>query len=190
MTMKKLLFACLFFVAWPALGAELEGVKLDDKIAAGKQELVLNGLALRTRFFFKVYVAGLYLPQKTQSDQAALEMPGAKRMTLVMLRDVDSDSFTQSLRAALRDSNGEADLERLKPQIDALFAAMQRIGEAKKAAIIVLDFTPGAGTSLIVNGTVEMKPVAGDEFFAALLRIWIGQGPVADQMKKSLLGTP
>jgi len=186
----KLLSALLLFVAWPVLGAELEGIKLDDKIAAGKQELQLNGLALRTRFFFKVYVAGLYLPQKTQDAQAALSMPGQKRMTLVMLRDVDADSFSKSLRAALHDSNSPAELERLKPQIDALFAAIERIGEAKKGATIVLDFVPTAGTSLTVNGTVEMKPVAGDDFFAALLRIWLGQGPVAEQMKKALLGTP
>src|SRR5258708_4934485 len=125
--LRKIIF-CTAFLAWPAFAAELEGVKLDDKLTAGQQELQLNGLALRTRFFFKVYVAGLYLPQKTQSAQAALDMPGAKRMTLVMLRDVDSDSFTQSLRAALRDSNSAADLERLKPQVEALFAAIQHIG--------------------------------------------------------------
>ena len=117
-------------------------------------------------------------------------MPGPKRMNLVMLRDVDADSFSKSLRAALKDSNSEADLERLKPQIEALFAAIERIGEAKKGAVIALDFAPGAGTSLTVNGAQEMKPVAGDDFFAALLRIWLGQGPVAEQMKKALLGTP
>jgi len=182
--------ALLLLFTFNVQGAELEGVRLDDKLAAGKQELQLNGLALRTRFFFKVYVAGLYLPQKTQDAQAALTMPGSKRMTLVMLRDVDSDSFTQSLRAALKDSNSEADLERLKPQVEELFAAIQRIGEAKKGSTIVLDFAPGTGTSLSVNGATEMKPVASDEFFAALLKIWLGEGPVAEQMKKALLGAP
>jgi len=186
----RLLAPVFLLLAFSVQAAELEGVKLDDKLIAGKQELQLNGLALRTRFFFKVYVAGLYLPQKTQDAQAALTMPGQKRMTLVMLRDVDSDSFTQSLRAALKDSNSEADLERLKPQVEALFAAIQRIGEAKKGSTIVLDFVPGTGTNLSVNGATEMKPVANDEFFAALLRIWLGQGPVAEQMKKALLGAP
>src|SRR3954470_23655680 len=106
--LRKLIFY-MAFVAWPAFAAELEGVKLDDKLTAGKQELQLNGMAVRTRFFFKVYVAGLYLPQKTQSAQAALDMPGTKRMTLVMLRDVDSEAFTKSLRAALHDSNSAAE---------------------------------------------------------------------------------
>jgi len=186
----KLLPLVFLLLCFSVKAAELDGVRLDDRVSAGKQELQLNGLALRTRFFFKVYVAGLYLPQKTQDAQAARTMPGPKRMNLVMLRDVDADSFSKSLRAALKDSNSEADLERLKPQVEALFAAIQRIGEAKKGATIVLDFVPAAGTSLTVNGTVEMKAVAGDDFFAALLRIWLGQGPVAEQMKKALLGTP
>jgi hypothetical protein len=187
--MKRLLLL-LAFLALPAFAAELEGVKLDDKARAGAQELQLNGLALRTRFFFKVYVAGLYLPQKTQSAQAVFEMPGAKRMQLVMLREVDAESFSKSLRAALHDSNSEAELAKLKPQIDALFDAIHRIGEAKKGATIVLDFAPGSGTSLTVNGAVEAREIPGDDFFVALLKIWLGEGPVAGQMKKALLGAP
>jgi hypothetical protein len=189
MTMRLFAFLCSLLVL-PAVAAELDGVRLDDRVTAGTQELQLNGMAVRTRFFFKVYVAGLYLPQKTQSAQAVFDMPGTKRMTLVMLRDVDSDAFTKSLRAALHDSNSAADLERLKPQIDALFAAIQRIGEAKKGATIVLDFAPGAGTTLLVNGAVEAKQIPGDDFFTALLRIWLGEGPVAANMKKALLGGP
>lgn len=148
----RVLSAFLVLLALPAWAAELDGVRLDDRVNTGKQELQLNGMALRTRFFFKVYVAGLYLPLKTQDAKLAIDMPGHKRMTLVMLRDVDADSFSKSLRAALHDSNGAADLERLKPQVDALFAAIERIGEAKKGAVIVLDFAPPAGTSLTVNG--------------------------------------
>jgi hypothetical protein len=49
---------------------------------------------------------------------------------------------------------------------------------------------PASGTSLAVNGRLEMKPVGGDDFFVALLKVWMGEGPVAAQMKKALLGTP
>lgn len=172
----------------PAFAAELEGVKLDDKARAGAQELQLNGVALRTRFFFKVYVAGLYLPEKTQSAQGALAMRGAKRMTLVMLRDVDADQFSSALLHGMRDANGEAELARLKPQMEELTATIHRIGEAKKGMTIVLDFAPGAGTALLFNGAAEGKPIPGDDFFAALLKVWLGEGPVAEQMKKALLG--
>jgi len=190
MRAPRKIILCLALLASPAFAGELEGVRLDDRVSAGKQELQLNGMAVRTRFFFKVYVAGLYLPQKTQDAQAAIGMPGMKRMAIVMLRDVDADSFSKSLRAALHDSNSDAELAPLQPQIDALFGAIHRIGEAKKGATIVLDFAPGTGTSLTVNGVLELKPVAGDDFFVALLKVWLGEGPVAHNMKKALLGTP
>ena len=62
------LFPLVFLLlCFSAKAAELDGVRLDDRVSAGKQELQLNGLALRTRFFFKVYVAGLYLPQKRRT---------------------------------------------------------------------------------------------------------------------------
>src|SRR5436853_7308939 len=87
---KRFLLAALFSGA--AHAAELEGVRLDDRIQAGGEELQLNGIALRTRMLFNVYVAGLYLRQKTSDAGAALAMAGAKRITLAMLRDVDARS--------------------------------------------------------------------------------------------------
>ncbi len=48
----------------PVLAAEVGGVKLDAKASVGGQELVLNGAGIRTKVFFKVYVASLYLPAK------------------------------------------------------------------------------------------------------------------------------
>jgi len=64
---------------------------------------------------------------------------------------------------------------------------MAQIGEAKKGMAIALDWT-GGGTILVVNGKPAGKPIAGEDFYKALLRIWIGDKPVQDDLKKSLLG--
>lgn len=187
MTVRLFLLLALS-LSLPAAAAELEGVRLDDRVRAGAQELQLNGMALRTRVVFKVYVAGLYLPQKAQTAEQALTMAGPKRMALVMLRDVGGETFTQSLVDGLKDNTPEAELARLKPQVDELVATMQKIGEAKKGMSIVLDFVPGTGTAVLVNGVAQGRPIQGDGFFAALLRIWLGERPVAADMKKALLG--
>jgi hypothetical protein len=189
--MNMRLFALLsVLLAFPVFAAELEGVKLDDEVRAGAQALQLNGIALRTRFFFKVYVAGLYLPQKTQSAQAALEMPGPKRMTLVMLRDVGRTAFSEALLESFKESNGDLGLSLFKPRVDALLEILYGTGDAKTGTRIVFDFVPGTGTVLTVDGSSRGKPVPGDDFSAALLRIWIGEGSVADNVKKALLGAP
>jgi hypothetical protein len=41
---------------------------------------------------------------------------------------------------------------------------------------------------MIVNGAPRGKPIAGEDFYRALLRIWIGDNPVQDDLKKALLG--
>jgi hypothetical protein len=167
--------------------AELEGVKMEDRLRLGEHELQLNGMGLRSRAFFKVYVGGLYLPQKTQSAQQALA-PARKRMALAMLRDVGADSLSGSLVDGLKENTSEAEFARLKPQVDELVAVMQKIGEAKKGMTIALDFAPGAGTTVLVNGAPQGRSIPGDDFAAALLRIWLGERPVSADLKKSLLG--
>jgi hypothetical protein len=172
----------------PVSAAELEGVRLDDRVRSGAQELQLNGIALRTRVVFKVYVAGLYLPQKAKTAEEVIAMAGPKRVTLVMLRDVGADTFAGSLMDGLRDNAAEAELARLKPRIDELVAAMQKIGEAKKGTTVVLDYAPGAGTAVVVNAAPQGRVIPGEDLFAALLRIWLGERPVSTDMKKALLG--
>ena len=51
----------LFLAARPALARELAGVSLPDTLSAGDKALKLNGLGLRKKAIFKVYVGGLYL---------------------------------------------------------------------------------------------------------------------------------
>src|SRR5205823_14272265 len=96
---SSLLAALLFAVGVQA--AELEGVQLEERAQVDGQALQLNGIALRTRMFFKVYVAGLYLPQKVSSAQTAIEGPGPKRIVLVMLRDASAEQFCDSIDTGL-----------------------------------------------------------------------------------------
>lgn len=185
---RLILLLFLAITPWGGSAAELEGVRMDDRLRIGTAELQLNGMGLRTRVFFKVYVAGLYLAQKTQAADEALRMGGAKRVSIVMLRDVGADTFVSSLVEALRENLDEPEAARLKPQVEQLTAVMQGIGEAKKGMRITLDFTPGAGTSVLVNDAPQGKPIPGEDFYAALLRIWIGRKPVQEDMKKGFLG--
>ena len=61
-----------FAFAAGAQAAEVGGVKLDDKVNVGGQELVLNGAGVRTRAIFKVYVGSLYVPAKANTRAAVL----------------------------------------------------------------------------------------------------------------------
>ena len=179
----------LFLFALPLHAAELEGVNLDDRIRVDGHELQLNGLALRTRFIFKVYVAGLYLPAKATTVQAAIEAKGPKRIILVMMRDADAEQFVESIESGMRANNSEAQIAAVKTQIDELTAMIRAVGHSKKGARIVLDYAPSEhGTTLFVDGVAQGRPMAGKPFYQVLLRIWLGEDPVQVDLKEALLG--
>ena len=182
-------FLLLLLFSTVAQAAELEGVTLEDRVRVDGQEIQLNGIALRTRYgIFKVYVAGLYLSQKTSSGPTAIDAPGAKRMILVMQRDVSAEQFIESFDVALRNNNDEAQMAEIKAPKDDLFARIQAIGEAKKGASIVLDYAPSSGTTLAIDGALKGKPMPGEAFYRAILRSWVGDNPAQEDMKKALLG--
>jgi len=174
--------------AWAgAQPVELEGVKLDASTQVGASALQLNGAGVRTRLFFKVYVAGLYVAQKAHDAGTLLAQKGARRIAITMLRNVDAETFAGALDEGLRNNHSEAQLAAMKPQIDALNASMKAVGEAKKGDVIHFEFEPGVGTRVTVNGQPRGAVIPAEDFFTAVLRIWIGDKPVDAGLKKGLL---
>ena len=167
------------------MAAEVAGVKLEEQIQPGN--LVLNGAGLRKRLFFQVYAIGLYLPKKTNSAEEAIGGPGAKRVAIHMLRNVGAAEFSEALAEGIRANHSEAEAKALEPRVQELGAIMGEVKEAKKGMAIALDATP-AGTQVLIDGKPAGKAIAGEDFYRALLRIWLGPRPVQDDLKKALLG--
>lgn len=173
----------LMALALPALGAEVAGVTIADE----DQKLVLNGAGLRKRAFFQVYAIGLYLPEKKTAAADVLGAGGAKRVLIHMLRDVDADQFVGALTDGMKDNLGEAEMKAFEPRVRQLQAVMQSLKEAKKGMRITLDWT-GTGTAVTVDGKPAGPPIPGEDFYRALLKIWLGENPVQADLKKALLG--
>jgi hypothetical protein len=180
--------SCL--IASPVLAAEVAGVKMDDVATLSGQPLVLNGLGLRSKMFIKVYVVGLYLPHKETLASEVLDMPGAKRVQLVMMRDVGAELLADNLSKGLADGTAKAELAQLQPRVETLKAVMRSVGEAHKGSRIQLDYLPGAGTRVSVDGKTIGGDIPGEDFYRALLRIWIGDEVGSKPLKAELLGLP
>lgn len=180
-------------LAFAAMGAsaqavEVEGVKLDPTAQVGGAALQLNGAGVRTRAIFKVYVAGLYVPQKANSASALLAQKGPRRVAITMLRNVDADTFSGALSEGLQKNLSEAQFAGFKAQIDTLNANFKAAGEAKKGDVIHLEFAPDTGTRVVVNGKLQGNAIPGEDFYTAVLRIWLGEKPVDGDLKKGLVG--
>jgi len=177
--------ACLILA--PAIAAEVEGVKLADKVQLGGSELTLNGAGVRTRVFFKIYVGALYLQKKAGGSEAVLEDAGAKRIAMHLLRDLEAEQLLSALNDGLKKNHAPADLARLEPQakqLDGIFTAVKAV---KKGDVVLLDYLPGAGTRVTVRGE-DRGTIPGEDFNRALLRIWLGEQPADASLKKAMLG--
>src|SRR5216683_8313818 len=167
------------------LAAEVGGVKLDDKVSIGAQELVLNGAGVRTRVVFKVYVASLYLPRKA-TELATVLSKSQRRIQLNLLRALSADELVEALNEGLAENNTASELAAVKAQVDQLATIMKSFKEVKEKDVITLDFVDGA-TRIGLNGEAK-GTIGGDAFNQALTKVWLGDKPVQADLKKSLLG--
>jgi Chalcone isomerase-like len=180
---------CLAVLASSSAGAAtLEGQDFEDGIRLASRELRLNGLGVRKIFFIKAYVAGLYLNEKVATSPELVVMPGPKRLQLRMLRSAGPDDFNSALVAGIRKNASEAELTRLADRISQLELAISAIGVTVKGDVINLDYLPEFGTRLSVNGANQGKAIAGADFYAVILSIFVGDKPVDATLKKGLLG--
>jgi chalcone isomerase-like protein len=186
--MRKILLLALVLVVAEALAVEVAGVKVDERIKLGAGELVLNGAGLRTKAFFKVYVAGLYLAEKRTSAADVLALPGAKRISMRLTRDLSARQLADALDEGIRDNTPVGEQAALKGRLAELLAIMNALGSAKEGDVIALDWLPDSGTRVVLNGEAKGKAIAGEDFYRALLGIWLGDNPVSGGLKKALLG--
>ena len=167
--------------------AEISGIKIEEKEKLANSELTLNGAGLRKRAFFQVYVIGLYLPEKRTAAADAIGAAGPKRIAIHMVRDVGADQFGDALMDGMKDNLSESEMKALDPRVKQLMAIMGQMKEARKGMRITLDWTT-AGTQMSVDGRATGAPIAGEDFYRALLKIWLGENPVQEDLKKALLG--
>jgi hypothetical protein len=171
-----------------AQAAEVVGVKLDDTVRVGNQELKLNGAGVRYKVLFKVYAAGLYLSEKKATVAEVLAAPGPKRVTLVMMRDLSNEELGQAFLAGMKKNSTMQERTKVVNQMMQFGEMFATIPELKKGDVITTDWIPGTGTVSTHNGKRIAEPLPDIAFYNALLKIWLGDSPADAQLKLNLLG--
>ncbi len=163
--------------------ATLAGVTLPDSVQAGGKTLVLNGLGLRTKFMVKVYVAGLYLEQKSSDANAILQSQGPKRLVMHFVRDVSKKQMADAFEEGFNDNAADA-VKTMKGDIDRLLGALD---DVKKDQEMVVTEVPGTGTTLSIAGK-DRVTIPAPAFGRVMFSIWLGPKPPNSDLKKGLLG--
>lgn len=177
------LFAPVF-----AFAAEVGGVKIEDVIKVGDQEIKLNGLGIRYKAIFKVYAAALHLSAKKATPSDVFAAPGTKRVTLVMLREVSNEEFGQSFMAGIQKNSEKAERAKLIVPLMKFGEMFASIPVLKKGDVITIDWIAKSGTHIHLNNKKIIEVIPDPTFYNVILKIWLGEQPADAKLKKLLLG--
>ena len=114
-------------------------------------------------------------------------MSGSKRISITMLRDIDSNELGKLFTRGVEDNAPKTEMSKLIP---GLLRMSQVFTDQKKLLTgdsFTFDWIPGTGGLLTVKGKQQGEPFKEQEFFTALLRIWLGPVPADYKLKEALL---
>ena len=186
--MKRLaLLAFTVSLAAPAMATEVAGVALADEASVGGQVLVLNGAGLSSKFFFKIYVGSLYLPQRV-GDVASVLAKSPRRIQMNFLRNLTVNQLVDAVVGGLHANNSPAEMEMVRVPTEELLRIMQRFQHVavKEGDVMTIDFSDGV-TRIALNGQPG-GVISSEAFNIAFTRIWIGDKPAHRNLKKAMLG--
>lgn len=151
-------------------------------ITVEKTVLSLRGTGrLKWKGLITVYDLGLYLPQDLPSTDVFLDAP--KRLEFRYSVSIKAEEFGEAAAPYLAENVPPAELVKLQTRINAINSLYR---DVKSGDRYTLTYLPGKGTELALNGTV-LGVISGADFAAAYFRIWLGEHPISESMRRSLL---
>lgn len=172
----------------PAAALEIEGIDVAETISSAdsKTTLLLNGAGLREKFYIDVYIGALYLPAKTADALAILSDEGPASVLMhILYSEISKKKLTDGWIDGLDANLSKDERQAIQPRLDAfnkLFAA------AHKGDVLSIEYSPDRGTEVRINGEWR-GAIEGNDFFRALLKIWLGPNPVSKSLKQDMLGS-
>jgi len=181
--------------ALPAQAVRYEGQDFADTLQLGGGTVMLNGTGKRQVAIYPLYLAALYLPQKASAPDAIYAETGPKRLemriVIPLVKDVSTQEFVKAIDKGVQRNCTEAERAALAERVKQFNATIAEVGRVKKGDLLYIDYLPAqGGTVLTVNGKVRGKPVEGQDFYAAFLKVFIGEHNSDARLRAGLLGQP
>jgi hypothetical protein len=155
-----------------------------EKVIDGKT-LALNGVALKTKFFIKVFAGGLYLENPTRDAGEAIESEQVKHFHLHYLTSkATADKLQEGFKEAITEANPPELVEKYRKEIDLYASWLDQ--DMAPGATSITTYVPGKGLTLVFKG--QEKGTIPDETFAQMYFRY-NLGEKADKaMRKGYLG--
>lgn len=180
----------------PAHAVRYEGQDFPETVQLGGAALQLNGVGTKTFVMrYSAYLAALYVPRKASTPEAIYEQAGPKRIelriTVPVVKDVSTQEFVKAINKGVDRNSTEAEKAAVAERVKQFNAAISEVGRVKKGDLLHIDYLPAqGGTILSVNGKVWGKPIEGQDFYTAFLKVFLGDNNSDAKLRTGLLGQP
>lgn len=168
-------------------GKEVGGIDIAETITlpASGTELVLNGAGIRKKFFMDIYVGALYLPARNSSAEAIVSDSSPAGVDMhILYKEISKQKLTEGWEEGFSANLTTAQLAELRPQLDQ-FNTMFMV--VHKGDVIRIAYIPDTGTEVRINNEWR-GAIPGNDFFRALLKVWLGDRPVSKSLRQEMLG--
>ncbi|MEJ2611051.1 MAG: chalcone isomerase family protein [Candidatus Thiodiazotropha sp.] len=184
---KMVLASLLLLTVVQSVAKEIAGLSVSDQILreTDHAELLLNGAGVRKKFFFKVYLASLYLEQRIDNASSVVTLDRPARVEMrVIYSEIEKEKFVQGWNEGFAANLTQQEMDQVRERLNAFNGLFETLQEGD---VILLDYYPAKGTQVRIKG-VDKGLIAGADFFQALLKVWLGEAPVSQDLKEALLG--
>ncbi len=130
------------------------------------------------------------VPAKGEHARPGAGVKGPKRVQMRMLLDVEPRSSSRPSTRAWRATTRPPSRKHCASAGSSSIAASTHSAQLKPGDVIDLDFVPPRGFVLSVNGVARGGAIPGEDFYAGLLKIFIGERPVDTSSKPGCSACP
>ncbi len=172
---------------------DVSGVALEETVTVAGVPLKLNGAGFRKRGYFKIDVTAVYLQQKATTLDAVENLPGVKRVQLVIQQDVTGSQASRYFLIDFEASATPAEFAKLITEVSQVGDIYSSLPKIKKGDIVTMDWVPGKGLIATLNGNPltphgAPSPYINSELLSkVMLRMYIG-GKTPAELHDNLLG--
>lgn len=181
--------------AFASVGAEVEGVQLQDTVTLAGTKLVLNGAGFHKRGFFKTNVQAVYVIERQQTLEGLTKLGGPKRIHIHVLKEIPGATISRYFLTDFKLTASDVEFKQLINEVSQIGNVYGGLPKVIKGDVITIDWIPGKG----IQSTLNAKPMAfrdnniyldtpnAELMYKVFLRMYVGPA-VPEELRLNQLG--
>ena len=161
-----------------------EETRFRNQVTVGQWTLVKKGSGVLEYLGFIDAYAGAFYTLPDIAPNSVLTTDTPKHLEIHYFHAIDSEDFASATARGVRKTVSGAVYATLRERLERFNRLYRDVMPGDRYA---LTYTPGGGTVLSLNGE-PLGRLHGHDFAAAIFGLWLGDDPLDDRFKSSLLG--